>query len=344
MAMVTETIDRREIGTMDLSTTYMGLKLKNPLMPSASPLTSDISMIRRLEDEGASSLVLYSLFEEQIAHDAAELDHHLTHGSESYTEALSYFPEATGLVLGPEEYLAHIEKAKRAVDIPVIASLNGASVGGWTEYARKIEQAGADALELNVYYIATDPTISGAEVEARYLGILSAIKSAVNLPVAVKLGPYFSSMAWMAQRLDEAGANALVLFNRFYQPDIDLDELEVVPNLILSSTPEMRLPLRWVAILHGRLKASLAATTGIHSASDVLKIVMAGADVAQLCSVLLKRGPGEISVILREVQMWMEEKEYESINQMKGSMSQKSCPDPASFERANYMSALHNYV
>lgn len=329
---------------MDLQTTYMGLKLKNPLVPSAGPLTSDIGTIRRLEDVGAAAVVLYSLFEEQLTHEAEELDHHLTHGTESYVEALTYFPETNELATGPDEYLEHIDKAKRAVDIPIIASLNGASLGGWTEYARQIEQAGADALELNVYYVATDPTISGNEVEQRYLDILSAIKSAVDLPVAIKLGPYFSSVAWMAQRLDEAGANALVLFNRFYQPDIDLEELEVVPNLVLSATHEMRLPLRWVAILYGRLRTSLAVTTGIHSAKDVLKMIMAGADVTQLCSVLLKRGPKEVSVILNELQAWMEEKEYESLQQMKGSMSHKSCADPAAFERANYMNVLHSYI
>lgn len=329
---------------IDLSSTYMGLKLKNPLMPSASPLSRELGTVRRLEDAGASAIVVYSLFEEQIRHDADALSHHLEHGTESYAEATSYFPQVSDFTMGPDEYLQHISRIKEAVDIPVIGSLNGTTVGGWTDYARKIEQAGADALELNIYHIATDPAKSGRDVEDLYLDILNAVKSSVNLPVAMKLGPYFSSLASMAQALDAAGANALVMFNRFYQPDIDLENLEVVPNLHLSSPHEIRLPLRWIAILHGRIRASLAATTGVHTAEDVLKLIMAGADVTQLCAVLMKRGVDVISSILLQVREWMEDHEYASLDQMRGSMSHKSCDDPESFERANYMAALHSYA
>jgi len=329
---------------MDLTTTYMGLKLKNPLVPSASPLTADLDSIRRLADAGAAAIVLHSLFEEQITHEAAELDHHLTAGTESFAESLSYFPQAQEFRLGPVEYLEHIARAKQAVDIPVIASLNGTTVGGWTEHARLMQQAGADALELNVYYIATSPDLTAQQVEDRYVEVLQAVKAQVTIPVAIKLSPFFSATAAMARRLDRAGADALVLFNRFYQPDIDLDRLEVVPNLVLSTSHEMRLPLRWIAILYGRVGASLAATTGVASGRDVIKLVMAGADVTQVCSVLLRRGIGELSVMLGDMQAWMREHEYESLTQMKGSMSQKSVADPAAFERANYMKTLNSYV
>ena len=329
---------------MDLSTTYMGLKLKNPLVPSAGPLTADLDSIRELEDAGAAAVVLHSLFEEQLTHEAEELAHLTTQGTESFAESLTYFPESGDYRLGPDEYLEHIRKAKLAVEIPVIASLNGATVGGWSDYAQKMQQAGADAIELNVYYIATDPTLHAPDVENRYVQILKAVKSHVKIPVAMKLSPFFSAMAAMAKRLDDAGANGLVIFNRFYQPDIDLDALEVRPDLVLSTAHEMRLPLRWIAILHGHVKASLAATTGIATARDVLKMLMAGADVTQMCSVLLRKGTREVANILRDVQNWMEEKEYESVSQLKGSMSQKACPDPAAFERANYMKTLNSYA
>jgi len=328
---------------MDLATDYMGLKLKNPLVPSASPLTADVDFIRRLEDAGAAAVVLHSLFEEQITHEAAELEHLTTTGTESFAESLSYFPAAHEFRLGPEEYLEHIRKTKQAVDIPVIASLNGATPGGWVSYASKMEQAGADALELNVYFVAANPSLSGRAVEDLYVDILKAVKAAVRIPVAMKLSPYFSGMAAMASRLDTAGADGLVLFNRFYQPDIDLDTLEVVPNLVLSTPFEMRLPLRWIAILYGHVEASLAATTGISTGTDVVKVVMAGADVAQLCSVLLREGVGQLGVIHKELKSWMEQHGYESVAQMKGSMSQKSCPEPAAFERANYMKTLNSY-
>ncbi|HUI09640.1 MAG TPA: dihydroorotate dehydrogenase-like protein [Bacteroidota bacterium] len=328
---------------MDLTTSYLGLKLKNPIVPSAGPLSHTVDSMRRLEEFGAAAIVVYSLFEEQIEHETAELNHYLAQGTESFAEALTYFPEAEDYNLGPEEYVEHIHNAKRALSIPVIGSINGVSTGGWTKYAKKIEEAGADALELNVYHVAADPAQDGKAVEERYLEVLRAVKSTVKIPVAMKLSPFFSSMANMALRLDKAGANGLVLFNRFYQPDIDLETLEVTPNVILSTPQAMRLPLRWVAILHGKIKASLAATSGIHGAQDVLKMLMAGADVTMMCSALLKHGPGRIKDVLADLAKWMEEHEYESVAQMKGSMSQKSAADPSSFERANYMKALNSY-
>ncbi len=328
---------------MDLTTTFMGLKLKNPIVPSASPLSKTVDGVKELEDAGASAVVVYSLFEEQIEHEAGELDHYMSYGTESYAEALTYFPSAGEYNLGPDEYLNHIRKLKENVGIPIIGSLNGVSSGGWMKYAKLIEEAGADGLELNVYYIPTDIKKEGMIVEEIYLRDLKKIKKNLKIPVAMKLSPYFSSMANMAKKLDESGADALVLFNRFYQPDLDLDNLEVVPNLELSSNWEMRLPLRWIAILYGKIKASLAATSGIHNFKDVLKVIMAGADIANMCSELLINGTERITVILKEIEEWMKEKEYESIEQMKGSMSQKSVADPAAFERANYMKALNNY-
>jgi dihydroorotate dehydrogenase (fumarate) len=328
---------------MDLTTTYLGLKLNNPIVPSASPLSYSLDSMKRLEDAGASAIVMYSLFEEQIAHEAAELEHYLAYGTESFAESLSYFPEAQEYNLGPEEYVEHVHKAKEALGIPLIGSLNGISTGGWINYARRIEEAGADALELNVYYIPTDPKLTSQAVEDRYVEVLQAVKRTVKIPVAMKLSPHFSSFAHMAHRLDHAGAQGLVLFNRFYQPDIDLEALEVKPNIILSTPQALRLPLRWVAILHGRIKASLAGTSGIHTAEDVLKIIMAGADVAMMCSALLKNGPGHIRQVISDVQSWMIEHEYVSIQQMKGSMSQKSVADPSAFERANYTRALQSF-
>ncbi len=328
---------------MDLTTTYLGMQLKNPLVASASPLSYSLDSMKRLEDAGASAIVMYSLFEEQIAHEAAELNHYLNYGTEAFAEALTYFPESQSYNLGPEEYVELIHKAKQSLGIPVIGSLNGISTGGWIKYARKIEEAGADALELNVYYIPTDPRISGTDVEDRYVEVLSAVKTTVRIPVAMKLSPFFSSMAHMAQRLDNAGADALVLFNRFYQPDVDLDTLDVTPNLQLSTSGELRLPLRWIAILYGRLRANLAATSGLHTAADVLKVLMAGADVAMMASALLKHGPEHLGQVLSGLQHWMLEHEYVSISQMKGSMSQKSVADPSAFERANYMKVLQSF-
>ncbi len=328
---------------MDFSTTYLSLKLKNPLVASASPLSYSLDSMRRVEDAGASALVMYSLFEEQITHEQAELNHYLTRGSETFAEALTYFPQPQSFNLGPEEYIDLIAKAKAALKIPIIGSLNGVTPGGWIKYAKNIEEAGADALELNVYYIPTDPAVGSAEVENRYIDVLKAVKSTVRIPVAMKLSPFFSAMANMARRLDEAGANGLVLFNRFYQPDIDLETLEITPNLHLSNSIDMRLPLRWIAILHGRLKASLAATTGVHTAEDALKMLMAGADATMLASALLKHGPQRISEILTNMTSWLEEHEYVSVAQMKGSMSQRSIADPSAFERANYMKVLQAY-
>jgi dihydroorotate dehydrogenase (fumarate) len=329
---------------VDLSTSYMGLSLKCPMVAGASPLSSDVSTIRQIEDHGAAAVVLHSLFEEQIHFEAAELDHHLTHGTESFAEATSYFPDSGDYRLGPDEYLTHVSKAKEAVSIPVIASLNGVSVGGWTEHAKLMEQAGADAIELNVFFFASDPAVPGQDVEQRYLDILKAVKGCVSIPVAMKLSPYFSSMASMAKRLDEAGADGLVLFNRFYQPDIDLESLTVGPNLVLSTSHEMRLPLNWIGVLYGRLTADLASSSGVATGTDVLKLVMAGADATQIVSALLKNGVEELNVMRTEICEWMEEHEYESIEQMKGSMSARSIADPAAFERANYMKTLNSYV
>jgi len=328
---------------MDLTTTYMGLSLKNPIVPSASPLSHTLEGMKRLEDAGASAIVMYSLFEEQIVHESKEFDHYMQYGTESFAESLSYFPEAEEYNLGPEEYIELIHKAKRALKIPISGSLNGISAGGWTDYAKKIEEAGADALELNVYYIPTDARHTSEEVEQRYIDILKAVKGTVTIPVAMKLSPFFSSMANMAARLEAAGANGLVLFNRFYQPDIDLDALEVRPNVILSSPQAMRLPLRWIAVLYGRVRTSFAATSGVHSAQDVIKLLMAGADVTMMCSALLKHGPGHIRQVLEDVNQWMLDHEYVSVSQMKGSMSQKSVANPEAFERANYMRTLQSY-
>ena len=328
---------------MDLKTTYLGLKLRTPLVPAASPLSEEIDGIKQMEDAGASAVVLYSVFEEQLRREQAELDDHLERGTESFAEALTYFPAPNEFRLGPEEYLQHIAKAKEAVRIPIIASLNGSSTGGWTEYAKGMQQAGADALGLNIYYIPTDMNAASCDVEQNYLDILKAVKAAVSIPVAVKLSPFFTNFAYMAKRLDQAGANGLVLFNRFYQPDIDLEALEVRPNVLLSTPMAMRVPLRWVALLYGKLQASLAATSGIHRATDVLKMLMAGADVTMLCSALIRHGIRQIGVIERDLIAWMEEHEYESVAQLKGSLSQKNCPNPSSFERAQYMRALAEY-
>lgn len=328
---------------MDLSTTYLGLNFRTPLVVSASPLSEDLDGIRRMEDAGAAGVVLYSLFEEQLSRDSLELHHHLTYGTESFAEALTYFPEPSDFKLGPEEYLEHIRKAKEAVNIPIIGSLNGDSTGGWTNYAKEIQEAGADAIELNIYYIPTDDQLSGAEVEQTYLDILKMVKSAVTIPVSVKLSPFFSNMAYMARKLDEVGADGLVLFNRFYQPDINLEQLEVQPHIILSTPMALRLPMRWIAILFGKIKAGLAATSGIHTSQDVLKMIMAGADVAQLCSSLYRHGIEYIMTIEREMIEWMTEHEYHSVKQMRGSMSQINCSDPAQFERAQYIKSLHSF-
>lgn len=328
---------------MDLSTTYLGLKLKNPLVPSASPLSKDIDSIKKLEDAGASAIVMYSLFEEQIAFEAAELDHFLTRGTEQFAEALTYFPEEDDYNLGPEEYLEHIRKAKESTDIPIIASLNGVSKGGWIEYAKKMQDAGADALELNVYFVATNPDQPGQEIEDLYREIAKAVKTKVSIPVSIKLSPSFSSISNMVSTLDKDGVDGFVMFNRFYQPDLDLQSLEVKPGVVLSSSNDLRIPLRWIAIMYDRIKGSMAGSTGVHTAQDVIKLIMAGADVAQMCAVLLNNGPGYLSTILSDMEKWMQENGYDSIAAMKGSMSQKSVAEPAAFERANYMKALGDY-
>jgi dihydroorotate dehydrogenase (fumarate) len=329
---------------MDLTTNYLGLQLRSPLVISASPLSEDVDNIRHMEDAGASAVVLYSLFEEQLRQDRLELNQNLQQGTESFAESLTYFPDAGEYHLGPEEYLKHIAAAKKATHIPIIASLNGSSVGGWTDYARQIQQAGADALELNIYYIPTDMDLGGDVVEDTYINILRAVKANVTIPVAVKLSPFFSNFANMAKRLDRAGANGLVLFNRFYQPDIELESLEVKPNILLSTPMAARLPLRWIALLYGRVQASLAATSGIHRGSDALKMLLAGADVTMLCSTLLRHGIPQIALIERDLKAWLEEHEYESVQQLKGSLSQKKCAEPAAFERAQYMKALTGYT
>lgn len=328
---------------VDLSTTYMGLSLKNPIVPSASPLSASLDSVKRMEDAGAAAVTLHSLFEEQIEFEVEALGHFLERGTESFAEALTYFPPFDDYRRQPDDYVEHIRQCKQAVDIPIIASLNGVSPGGWTGYAKQFEKAGADAVELNVYYIPTNDTLMSYDVEDLYVKLLREVKRHVSIPVAMKLSPYFSAMPHVASMLDAEGADALVLFNRFYQPDIDIEKLEVTPNLQLSTPVEMRLPMRWIAILYGRLDCSMALTSGIHSAEDVIKAVMVGADVANVCSVLLKGGIGKIGELLTGVATWMDEHEYESVEQMKGSMSHKSVPEPAAFERANYMKVLNSY-
>ncbi len=330
--------------SVDLSTKYLGLKLVNPLVVAACPLTESTDNLRRLEAAGVAAAVLPSLFEEQIEHDEKEISRVYEQGAESFAEALSYFPEMDDYRVGPETYLRHIEEAKKAVKIPIIASLNGTSRGGWIRYAKLMQDAGADALELNVYFIAADTEMTGQQVESQYLELVAAVKQSVSIPLAVKVGPYFSSPGYMARRLVESGADGLVLFNRFLQPDINLDTLETAPRLALSTPFESLLPLRWIAILRGRVQASLALTSGIHDADGLIKAILAGADVAMIASVLYKKGFAQVGEILQAMQTWMEEREYESVDQMRGSMSQVNCPDAAAFERGNYMKALTSFT
>lgn len=328
---------------MDLTTSYLGLGLCHPVVASASPLSATVDGICQLEEAGAAAVVLPSLFEEQIDAEALHLDHYLGYAADSYAEALSYFPEASRYRIGPDEYLERIASARALTDFPIIGSLNGVSPGGWIDYARLIEQAGAHALELNVYYIPTDSRMTSAEVEALYLDVLRDVRKTVSIPVAMKLSPYFSATANMAARLADAGADGLVLFNRFYQPDIDLETLTVTPHLVLSTDWELRLPLRWTAILYGRLPVDLAITSGVHSYEDVLKCVMAGASAVMLASELLQHGIGRIAEIVHRMTVWMTEREYESVSQMRGSMSQMCVAEPAAFERANYMKVLQSW-
>ena len=329
---------------LDLTTTYLGLKLRNPLVVSPSPLSEQIGNILRMEDAGASAVVLHSLFEEQITIESQHLDKVLSAGTESFAESLSYFPDMTQYNLGPEGYLEVIRKAKQAVNIPVIASLNGVSTGGWIKYAMEMEQAGADALELNIFYLANDPKLTSEQVEEMYVSLVAHVKASVKVPVAVKLGPYFSAMANMAKKLDHAGADALVLFNRFYQPDFDLEALDVRPSLHLSTSAELLLRLHWVATLYGQVKADMAITGGVHTAQDALKAMMAGAKVAMITSAILKNGIDYMETVLADLRNWMEEHEYESIRQMQGSMSRKSVADPTAFSRANYLKVLSSYA
>ena len=329
---------------IDLTTGYLGLKLRTPLVASSSPLCKDLGNILRLEDAGASAVVLHSLFEEQIQVESGELDRYLTETADSYGEALNYFPEMGSYNFGPEPYLEHVRKAKEAVDIPVIASLNGVSTGGWIRYAQMMEQAGADALELNIYYLPTGLEMTGDKVEEIYTDLVSHVKASVRIPVSVKLGSQFTAFANVAKKLDTAGADGLVLFNRFYQPDFDLDTLAGVPNLVLSDSHELRLRLHWVALLYNRIRPDLAITGGVHTAEDVLKSVMAGARVTMMTSALLRHGVDYLAKLEEDVIDWMEEHEYESILQMRGSMSSQSVAEPAAFERANYMKVLSSYT
>ncbi len=330
--------------SVDLSTKYLGLSLKNPLVVAACSLSDQLDNLRKLEAAGAAAIVLHSLFEEQISHEEEQISKVYQHGADSYAEALSYFPEMEDYHLGPESYLEHIAQAKKAVKIPVIASLNGISRGGWIRYARLIQDAGADALELNIYFVAADVQMTSQEVEGQYCDLVAAVKQSVAIPLAVKIGPYFSSVGHVARQLVESGADGLVLFNRFLQPDIDLENLEIRPKLELSTKFEQLLPLRWVAILRGRIQASLALSTGIHGPKGMLKALLAGADVGMVASVLYQKGFDHLGTILQGVRQWMEEKEYESVEQLKGSMSQANCPDPAAFERGNYMKALTSFT
>lgn len=328
---------------MNLETTYLGYTLRSPLVCSASPLTEGVDNLRRMEDAGAGAIVLSSLFEEQIKEERQRLHENLLEGTDSFAEALTYFPEPEVYHSGTEDYLERIRKAKRAVNIPVIASLNGDSIGGWTEFATKMQEAGADAIELNIYYIPTSLDMTGQEVEQTYIDILKAVKAAISIPVAVKVSPFFSNTANMLKQLDEAGADALVLFNRFYQPDIDLETLEVTPNVLLSTPAALRLPLRWIAILYGRLEADLAATSGIHAGEDAIKILMTGANVAMMTSALLRHGIEYLRVVEDGMVEWMQTHDYESVDQMRGSMSQLHSEDPSAFERAQYRRAITTF-
>lgn len=329
---------------IDLSTTYLGLRLKNPLVASASPLSKKVERVKRLEEAGIAAVVMYSLFEEQIIHESLELDHNLTRGTDSYAEAISYLPDSGIYTLLPEKYLAKVTELKKAVNIPVIGSLNGVSKGGWMRYARLIQNAGADALELNLYYIPIDPAITAQELEDSQVDLVADIKSSIKIPLAVKLSPFYTSLPQFAHRLTEAGADGLVLFNRFYQPDFDLEELKIAHTLELSTSSDLRLPLRWISILHGSLDVDFALTSGIHTATDVLKAMMSGAKVTMMASELLRNGLERIPAILSELQTWMEVHQYTSIIQMQGSMSQESVAEPAAFERANYMKVLSSLM
>lgn len=328
----------------DLRTEYLGLELANPLVPSASPLGHRVESLLALQDAGAAAVVLPSMFEEQIEHEEIQLTGAMEAGAESFAEALTYLPDIADYTTGTDAYLHHLEASVRDLDIPVIASLNGTSLGGWLEYARRIEEAGAAALELNVYFIAGDPAESGTEVEQRYVDLVAAVRQRCTIPLAVKIGPFFSSVGHMAQRLVEAGADGLVLFNRFMQPDIDLETLRVDPTLHLSDPEELRLPLRWIGMLYGRVHCSFAATTGVHTAADVLKVLFAGADVAMMASALLRQGPGHLATVLADLEAWLEDHDYTGVAQMRGATSQQHVQDPAAFARANYAQLVTSFT
>ena len=327
----------------DTKTTYIGLQLKNPLVPSASPLTRNLDDIKALEDAGASALVLYSLFEEQISLETGDLSHLVSNGAMSLADASVYFPHRHEYPRDPDQYVEHVRKAKEAVDIPIIGSMNGTSKGGWLEYAKKIEEAGADGLELNIYFIPITDTLFGFDVETLYLDILSSVADLVNIPVAVKLSPFFSALPNFATRLDEAGADALVLFNRFYQPNINVEEKKVVPDIALSRSEDLLLPLRWVAILYGQVECSMALTTGIHTAKDVVKALLAGADVTNVCSVLLREGIGRLKSLIEETNELLDILGMESVSSIRGTLSLQNFAEPAAFERASYIKLLQSY-
>ncbi|HGE72618.1 TPA: dihydroorotate dehydrogenase-like protein [Candidatus Poribacteria bacterium] len=327
----------------DLSTKYMGLTLQNPLVVSPSTLCKKIDNIKKMEDAGAGAVVLHSLFEEQIILENQEIDRYLTQGTDTYAESLTYFPNVGDFWAGPDEYLEHIRKAKNAVKIPIIASLNGVSSGGWISYAKEFESAGADAIELNIYYIPTDPDMVSQQVEYMYIDVAKNVKDSVKIPVAIKISPFFSSMAYMAKQFDQLGIDALVMFNRFYQPDFDLKTMTVTPNLVLSTSDELRLRLRWVAILYGRIKADMAVTGGVHTVDDVIKSILAGANVAMMTSAIMKNGINHITRLKNELAEWMDKHEYKSLNEIRGKMSQQSVKEPSAFERANYMKVIKSY-
>ncbi len=331
--------------TVDLSTWYLGMKLKNPLgVAACPPLTGNLDSLRRLEEAGAAFAVLPSLFEEQIEHEELELNRLFEYQTESFAEALTHFPLFDQYNTGPGEYLRHVEAAKQALSIPVIGSLNGASPGGWSRYARMIEEAGADAMELNIYFVPTDPEMTATDVEQRYVDLVAEVRQSVAIPLAVKIGPNFTSLPHFAQQLVAAGADGLVLFNRYVEADIDLETLQIKPDLVLSNRHEARVPLRWIAVLRDQIKVSLAASSGVHRMQGVVKLLLAGADVTMMASILLMKGPDFLRSLVDEVHTWLEENEYDSVEQMKGSMSRGNCPDPSALERANYMKALANYT
>jgi dihydroorotate dehydrogenase (fumarate) len=328
---------------VDLKTTYLGLELKNPLVAAASPISEKVDRVRRLEDNGISAVVMYSLFEEQIIHERLELDHFLSQSTNTFAEAATFLPDMGRYNIGADAYIERLHRLKKAVSIPVIGSLNGVSSGGWTEYAQRIEAAGADALELNLYFLPTDPALTSAEIEENSITLVREVRGRIKIPIAVKLSPFYTALPNFARRIVAAGANALVLFNRFYQPDFDLEEFKVIHNLELSNSYEMRLPLRWVALLYGHIQADFALTTGVHTPTDVVKSIMAGANVTMIASELLKHGATRIPELLAGVQSWMEENEYESIQQMRGAMSKNAVAEPAALERANYMKVLSSW-